>query len=375
MLSVFVCLSGLLLSCMSYATTIVIAPNTIIDQTMTYSNSTLDMSHGSFLIKNHAKLTLANCTVQGTLSSTNPVLFNVESGDLDFQNNTFNIKAVGITPHPLTQSLQYVMQIGSGAVKLKGNAFQIDQSYTAGLLITSSSDYTTGFQITDNKFTNFHGVLYLINSDDALVQNNLLANNSYGNIVMVGNNSKIVNNVVMFSGNNHLGNSIDLINSNNMLVSNNQLLTPTCHGIYMINSHNVTIDNNKISGGITYAVNVYTYPETSELAYLGGLTSVRKSNGVSNNITITNNYMAQNRYGVAASDVDNLIVSNNYFVQRFMTDEARLFWTNNDVLLKNVTHLTWTNNLYKEAFTQENDGDNSRTKYFVTFPQSAGVRI
>lgn len=370
-----ICLTGLLASSIVFAATIVIAPNTVIDQPTTYSNSTLDMSHGSFFIKNHAKLTIINSTIQGTLSPTNPVLFNVETGDLDFQDNNFSIKTTGITPHPLTQSLQYVMQMGLGTVNLKGNTFKMDQSYTAGLLITSSSVYTKDFQILNNKFTNFHGVLYLINSDNALIQNNVLENNSYGNVVLVGNYSKVLNNVIMFSGNNHLGNSIDLINSSNILVQNNQLLTPTCHGIYMINNHNITIDNNKISGGITHAINVYTYPETTEVAYLGGLTSVRKTNGVSSNITITNNYMAQNRYGVAASDVDYLTVSNNYFVQRFITDEARKFWTNNDVLLKNVTHLVWTNNLYKEAFTQEIDGDNSRTKYFVIFPKSGGVTL
>lgn len=368
-------LIGLLMSGTAFAANIVVAPNTVIDQPTTYTNSTLDMTNGSFIIKNHATLTLSNCTVQGILSPINPVLFNVEAGSINFQNNIVNVQAVNIPPHPQTQALQYVMQIGLGSVNLKGNSFKIEQPYAAGLLITSSSVYTKDFQITDNTFQNFHGVLYLINSDNAFVARNTLLTNSYGNIVMIGNHSKIQNNLIMFSGSNQLGNSIDLLNSSDITVSDNQLLTPTCHGIYIINSHDVSIDSNKISGGITYAINVYTYPEASVPSYLSALMSVRKSNLISNHVSITNNYMAQNRYGVAASDVDNLVVSNNYFIQRFTTDEARQFWTNNDILLKNVTNLTWTNNLYKEAFTQEIDGDNTRTKQFVPFPVSGGVKL
>jgi parallel beta-helix repeat protein len=384
--NLLICMLGLFLLTVTktvYAETIVIYPNTVVSFSKTYNNVTLDLSKGSFIVKNNAKLTIKNCNIIGTLSVTNPILFNIDTGTLDISNTQANITTLNISPHSTTQSLQYVISMNQGKIYLNGNTFKIDKTFTAGFLITNAAIPTTGFQITNNLFEKFHGVLYLLASDNALISDNILTNNSYGHIVLISNNSSILRNTIAFAGNNRLGNSMDIIDSSNINISNNILLTPTCHGIYVLNSHNLLIDSNRIFGGITYAMNIYTYAETptndnmkADTDYIKALLSTYKlKNTISNDITITNNFMSQNRYGVAASDVDGLVVSNNYFIQRFTDNDSRKFWTDNSNLLKNVTHLTWTNNLYKEAYTQSMSGDNSNSNKFVVFPQIGGVTL
>lgn len=381
--SIYYCVGLLILLITNVAfanTTIIIHPNTIISFPKTYDGVTLDLSHGNFIIKNHATLTIKNSAVFGTLSKANPVLFAGDAlgGNIVFLNSQFNIHTAGIAPHPTTQAMQYLVQMGLGNVIMRNNEFTIDNTYTSGLLLTTASISSTGYQIVNNRFEKFHGVLYLIGSDNALIKDNTFFNNSYGNIVLIGNNGNIIGNKIYFSGNNRLGNSIDIIDSDSINISKNLLLTPTCHGIYIVNSHNLMINNNRVMGGITYAMTILTNPETIDKAdtYVKNIIANYKiKNLLSNNITIEHNYMAQNRYGIAATDVDRLIVQHNIFIQRFEDKASRKFWTDNNVLLKNVTHLTWTNNLYKEAFTQAIDGDNSQAYHFVLFPKSGGVTL
>lgn len=365
----------LMIGKIAYAETIVIYPNTVISYPRTYENVTLDLSRGSFIIKENVKLTIKNCNIVGTLSPTNPILFSIEKGSLDMSGTQVNVTTADIAPHDMTQSLQYVVSVNQGKVFLTNNNFKIDKNFTAGFMITNASIPTSGFQITNNTFEKFHGVLYLLASDSALISDNVLTKNSYGHIVIMGNNTKITHNTISFSGYNRLGDAIDLIDASNITINKNILLTPTCHGIYVLNSHDLLIDSNRIFGGITYAMNIYTYPETSyaEKDVKAILPNHKMQNLISNNITISNNVMSQNRYGIASSDTDNLVVKNNYFVQRFEDNDSRVFWTNNSILLKNVTNLTWTNNLYKEAYTQAINGDNSHSNQFVVFPATGGV--
>lgn len=376
-------LSLVLLANAGFAQTIKIFPNTVIAYPKTYDNVTLDMSNGSFIIKDKASLTIKNSNIQGTLSKAIPLLFYVEDGKLSMENTQVDVTTKNLTEHPKTQSLEYVMGLGLGNINLAGNTFKIDKLYTAGLLITTSTIPSTGLKITNNYFEKFHGVLYMIASDNALVADNTFKRNSYGQIVMIGNNSKILHNSIFFSGNYRLGNSIDVIDSTNITISKNALFTPTCHGIYVLNSHDMVIDSNRISGGITYAMNVLSNPETVKSPGDEYLTDIIKTyrmnkpvkSGISNNIAITNNTMSQNRFGVAVNDTDMLVIKNNIFVQRFADAEARKFWTNNSVLLQNVTNLTWADNLYKEAYSQEIGGDNSKSSMFVNFPQTGGVTL
>src|SRR4051812_8205126 len=86
----FYFLTGLLLLLIgspAFATTVVISPNTVISADTTYVNVTLDMSNGSFIIKDGASLKISNSTINGTLTKDNPILFNVEKGKIDLINN------------------------------------------------------------------------------------------------------------------------------------------------------------------------------------------------------------------------------------------------------------------------------------------------
>jgi len=371
------CITLCLISNVCFAQAIIIPPNTVISHSKTYNNVTLDMTKGSFIIRDNATLTINNSIITGNISQTNPVLITVEKGALNLTNSQMNVKAVGINPHPDTQSEYHAIQVSYGAINMNGNNFQIDQPFTAGLLITDAMLPTSNFNITNNRFEGFHGLLYLVSTNNALVANNTLVKNTYGNIVIIGSNSKIINNTIYFSGNNRLGDSIDVIDSNNILVSKNILLTPSCHGVYVYNSSNVVLDQNRITGGITYGVNVLSFPEkASKFDSVSHLVSKHKmKHTASSNITISNNVMSQNRYGVAATDVNGLTVSGNIFIQRFEDHDTRQFWTNNNILILRTTNVTWSNNQYKEGYTQEMNGDNSKSSQIIPFPATGGVSL
>lgn len=361
--------------------TIIIAPNTVISSPVTYNNVTLDMSNGSFIIRNDATLTVRNSKIKGTLSKDNPILISIEKGNINLVNNIVDIKTVGLDQHPMSQSLQYVIQTAFANVTLTDNKFTIDNPFTAGLLITSANFATNGFQILRNSFERFHGVLYLVSSNSAVVADNTFLRNTYGHIVNIGDNNQILHNKIFYSGNNRLGNAVDIINSNNTIISRNEIYTPTCHAIYLINSHEVSIDRNRIVGGITYAVNLLSFPEGVVKGnvdeYLKDYIGINKkaANLNSSNISIVSNYMGQNRFGLAATDIDNLLVRDNMFIQRFKDADARAFWTDNNILFKNVTNLTWVNNYYKEAYSQTVNGDNSHSETIIPFPETGGIHF
>jgi hypothetical protein len=109
--------------------------------------------------------------------------------------------------------------------------------------------------------------------------------------------------------------------------------------------------------------------------YLTNYLNHYHSNQRNTNITVTNNYLSQNRYGFAAQGVDSLFVANNFFIQAFDNSQDRIFWTNNANLIVDVTSLTWTNNFYKEAYSQDVPGDNSKSNALVVFPTTGGVLL
>lgn len=359
----------------SFAEVIIIKPNTVIAHSKVYNNATLDLSNGSFLIKENATLTINNSTITGNISRSNPSLFIIERGHLVLNHNKVNVSAVGIAPHSTTQSLYHAIHVETGDIQLSDNHFQLDKSFTVGLLITNPIIHTANFKIVNNKFERFHGVLYLINTDKTLVSGNTFLQNTYGHIVIFGTRANITKNKIYFSGNNRLGNSIDIIDSDDIILEKNLLFTATCHGIYVLNSRHISIQDNRIYGGITYAITLLSFPEVSAAEpYIATLMANHKfKHYSSSNIVIMNNFMSQNRYGIAAADINDLVVVHNYFIQRFEDANARKFWTNNAVLLKNVTNLNWSDNLYKEAYTQQIDGDNSQSNSFHVFPVTGGI--
>jgi hypothetical protein len=128
-----------------------------------------------------------------------------------------------------------------------------------------------------------------------------------------------------------------------------------------------------------------TYPETSatlpgakgmHLEYITNILAKHKMrNSLTSTITVSNNFMSQNRYGLAGMDISGLTVINNTFIQRFSDDASRKFWTDNNILLKNVTGLSWSNNIYKEAYAQIIGANDPNTDMIVPFPVSGGITL
>lgn len=359
---------------------IVIGPNTIISTSTTISNTTVDLTAGNFIVKEGATLTLQNNTITGTLSAANPNLISVERGTLTMLNNRVSIDTSSITPMPGTEATYYAIRLGRASTSLIKNEFIANQPLRGGLLTTSLILPANNITIDDNSFENFHGVLYLLNSHNTNVLFNLFKLNSSGNLVIVGSNAAISDNRFYFSGRNKLGDAIDIIDSENIKVTKNVVFTPTSQGIAVVLSRDLVIDSNTISGGITYAINLLSNEGIKNSSpYLANVISGLQKQGlkhrVTNDITISRNFMSQNRYGIAATNVDNLTVTGNYFSQRFNSIAERKFWTDNSILLRNVTALLWQDNFYKEAFTQENGGDNSLTENIVPFPATGGITL
>lgn len=356
--------------------TIVVGADTIINVDTQYLSEDLDFTSGNFIIQGNATLSIINCNVIGVLSEANPTLIEVDLGKLVITSSNFNISSPSISPHPDTQSLQYVIRCENAEVQLSGNTFTSDNFFSVGFLLTSPTSVTDNITIANNNFYNFHGVLYLLNSNNVVVDGNLLKLCSYGNIVLIGSDNVINNNEILLSGRDETGNAMDILGSDNISITNNKIALSTCRGIFVVSSNNVTIDSNIITGGITYGIILLgssssSFAAKSKHNYALKMTDESLSSPT-NNITVTNNVLIQNRYGLSGDFVDTLDVENNYFSQRFEDAATRKFWTDNAVLLTNMTNLTWANNFYKEAFTQVNGGDNTMTQ-IVSFPVTGGV--
>jgi hypothetical protein len=363
------------MSQITYAVTI--APNTVIDTSTSYTNTSLDMTNGNFIVKKGATLTIENCNITGTISPNNPNLIAVQLGSLNLSNNQINITATMIPPTPTVEASFYAMRLERASANLTGNTISVDQQYSVGLLTSSVILPSKNIVISGNTINNFHGVFYLLNATNSIMENNTLKMNSAGHFVIVGSQAQIKNNSIYFAGLNQLGDAVDVINSDDVTISGNTIYTPTSEGIGIALSDNVVIDNNVITGGNAYGIYIYSNNELRNGKNSIGqiyhkLDKKLLKFAMTSHITISNNFLSQNRYAIAGSNINTLSATGNYFSQRFPTATARQFWTDNNILLKNVTSLTWTNNFYKEAFTQVNGEDNGNVD-FIPFPESGGV--
>lgn len=354
---------------------VVLHGNQIIQTPTTYNNVTLDLTDGRFTINPGGSLKITNSIVNIQLSPSNPFFVQMMQGALDLQNNKVNVTVSGIPQTPDTLATRQLIKIQQGGINLKQNSFTINTPFTVGFLSTQSAP-TTGFRIEGNSINNFHGGVYLFNSTYAEVNHNKFSNVSFSNIFNNANVNRFNGNLFIFPGNLHLGNAIDILNSDCIKLTNNIISSSSNFGISITGGNDIIVQNNKITDSKDFAIiiNSPTLAEISKNKYLLQFMPSKKISMMNNsNITISYNYIEQNKYGLTAGIVDSLTVLNNIFIQRFNDPTSRQFWTNNDNLLPNVAHLTWSNNEYKEAFTQDNEGDNTLSLQFVSFPKQGGV--
>jgi len=356
---------------------IIIHGNQVINTPTTYNNVTLDLTDGRFTVVTGGTLTIQNSIVNMTVSPTNPFFIALNNGGINLANNTINVKVSGIAQNGDIAALYQLINITQGNVNVSNNTVSIDTPFTVSFL-TTQSGATNGFNINSNSMTNFHGGLYLNNSSGALVNGNTFSNVSFSNIYFSGGLGKFTNNTFMFPGNLHMGNAYDIVNADGVTISNNIITSGSDYGISLTGVSNVFIENNKITDGRLFAIiiNTASLHEVRKNKYLSKLVPMKKLKMTSNdNIVISNNYFGQNRYGIIAGIVDTLIITNNLFLQRFNDSSTRQYWTDNTNLLPAVNNLIWSSNTYKEAFTQDNEGDNTPSLQFVTFPAQGGVFI
>lgn len=355
---------------------ITVSGTTVISTPTTITNVTLNLDQGAFLITNNASLDIENCIINVTMSPTNPYFIFLKTGSLTLKNNVVKITSSNLPLTPLVQSLFYAIQIQQATnVNIIGNQFSVNKYFTIGWFLTYQEFNTTGFNISNNKITNFHGGVYLINSKNGLISHNIFSHISFGNIFVSGNDCIITANTIINSGNNNVGDGIDIIDSDTVTISDNFIGISSCYSILILRAKNLLINNNIIVGGITYGI--YIAPNLGFAVDNPSLRTIITNDkfkvSINQNITITNNYLGQNRFGLGAVNVDTLSVHNNSFVQKFNDAPTRIFWTDNTNLLIQVINLTWHNNFYKEAYTQFNVADSSRSQIFVPFPVTGGV--
>ncbi len=348
----------------------------IISKDTTYQNASIDLSNGSFQIINNATLKIENCNINGNITPDNPAFFKITSGHLVLKHSTLNVNSAGITSMPQHPALYYIINVLQGDVDIINNKIFTNKDYTVGFL-TTGRGATRGIKITNNEISRMHGGILLKNSSHASIKNNKFTHVSSSNIFIMDSVDQMLRgNIIMFSGNNNVGDGIDISDSSHVTITKNYISSGSCYSLMILHGKNISITDNKILSGITYAISIVGSigEKNSTDKYLLELIGPRASAlAVNQNIAISHNYFSQNRFGIAADNVDVFIVKNNLFIQRFVDNNARKFWTNNDILLKNMANVTWRNNLYKEAYSQDPQGDNSLSNKTVTFPQHGGV--
>lgn len=348
---------------------------TLITKPTLYKNTHLTLSEGSFRIEKGGTLDIENSLIDVTLSPSNPYFILLNNGSLILKNNTIHVTANNIIPTPLSQTVYQLIRINAGELNITQNQFSVNQSFSVGLLATQSSSSFNGFTITKNEIWNFHGGFYLAHLTNGELNNNIFHQVSLANILLMGSNTSINHNDFNFPGNLKPGDAIDIINSENITIQNNIITSSANYGIYVLGGQDIVIDSNKITDGLSYGVFIKT-ATTRNVSLNPLINNFIPSNlrfFPNNNITISNNYLEQNRYGLAGEIVGTLTVKDNIFIQRFPDASTRRFWTDNHILLPKTLHLTWINNTYKEAFSQEVPGNNTLSYQFVEFPAEGGV--
>ena len=361
---------------LSQAHAIPINTNQIISTPITYSHVTLDMNAG-FIIVPGGSLDIEDCLININTSPTNPFFTYMTAGGLKLKNNTVVVSVNGITPDPSLAPTYQLIKVDHGDMLIQHNNFSVNNAYTLGFLTTNSAYATSGFSIKENVIKNFHGGIYLMNSYANRIEKNTFTRVSLANIFNMGDCSTFSENIFNFPGNLSNGSAFDIIKSNSINMRSNIIASSSGYGIHIMGGKDITVSRNKITDGVSYGITIealtpLTLKKNNDLIR-AGVQSDNTTFRSNKNITIKKNYIAQNRFGLSASQVSGLTVTNNTFLQKFEDNATRKFWTNNDHLLSNVTNLVWSNNLYKEAFTQVVPGNNDLAKQFVPFPASGGV--
>jgi len=351
----------------------------IINQSTSYENAILDLGESGFYVTDGALLQISHSVIRVTLSPENPSFIDLDSGKLMIRNCKIEVRTRGISPASDTDGpvKYYAIRVAKGSATIAKNHAFLDSTGSAGFF-RAGPEADSGNAVLGNTICHFHGGVLLSGANRARVENNHFERVSGGNIIVVSGKQVILrNNRIFFPGNGIPGDGIDVLNSENIVIRQNYISSGYCYSVYVAGGRDITIDSNHVTSGITYAIYIdrglHIREKNAHFSDLSGLLSGYLSQN--RNIHIAHNYFAQNRYGVAANDVDGLVITKNIFVQRFTDSAHRRFWTDNRVLLKNVLGLRWQDNIYREAIGQNPEADNRCALRRVDFPASGGVLL
>jgi hypothetical protein len=361
---------------------VLINKDTVIDKSISFNNVILDLDEGRFTVNTGGSLSIENSVINVTISPNNPYLIKLLDGTLILKNTVINVKAENLPQVPDSFSAYTVIDIYKGNVNVSQNQANIDTPFSVAFL---NSDWTNAaptnnMKVNDNVIKNFHGGIGLIFAAHAKINNNKLSNVS--NYAILEQNSTagdITNNIIDFAGNFVSGNAIWLLNDDGISVVNNIIASTAKWPSLQIDAvSNSVFKNNKITDGEDFAISIgpngaVAKARLQQLISRNKLLKDKHQDTWNHNLSFSNNYMSQNRYGLTAALVDGLTVTKNIFIQKFSNNVNRQFWTNNANLITSTGAYLWTDNIYKEAFTQEVPGDNSKALQFVEFPATGGV--
>jgi len=351
---------------MSCFSAVILHGNQDIMSSMAYHHATFDLTDGRFTIKQGGSLIITDSIIDITISAHNPFLANIQNGSLVLKNTIVNIKTSGMYPNPEKKALYQLITQQGGQLNVLNNTFDVTDDFTVGFIHVTCLASKSNIKINHNRINHFHGGIDLALCDEVEIDDNNFTEVSLANISYSGNHSQFIGNTFYFPGNLRTGNAINMVKANHIMVSHNIIASSASYGMTLMGVSDISIDSNKITDGQSYAIFINS-PKFK--------VKFKHEKITNDNISISNNYFSQNKYGVAGDDILHLIINNNIFIQKFNDARTRQTFTDNHYLLPHVFELTWHDNLYKEAFTQENDGDNTSALTFIVFPKYGGVRI
>ncbi len=153
-------------------------------------------------------------------------------------------------------------------------------------------------EIHENNIKHFHGAIY-VQDAESHISNNTLFRNSFGNIVVSGQDSLIEHNTILYAGNGTSGDGITVSDIQDTIIRQNTLFAGSCYGIAIMgyDAQNISVDGNIISDGITSGIY---------------LTRLDESWAGNKNISVTNNIITNNLgWGLFADQADGLKIEGN----------------------------------------------------------------
>ncbi len=307
-------------------------------------------------------------------------IIQMDGGQLTLRNNNFIVDVPyssgdSLTNAPWGESPAYwVVGLGTIAkkkhrqvkVEILDNNFENRNLYSAGAIKLSTrengeslsltelnSTYVAG-KISANKFSGFHGAIFLYGGNGFNISGNFFEKNSYLSIIAGGKGVDILNNRILYPGNGATGDGITIhgimVDGN---VSGNLIYSGSCYGIWVLvnEAKNIKITDNTLVNGITSAI------------YLSKIK--KNDDGAIDGVLIQGNIMTGNAgFAVAIEDGRDVTIVKNHFegnaagfpAQIFMSSSAHGVVAKGNTSAKKLTP-EWSKNiaLYRHQTYEDNN--------------------